>query len=416
MSEIIRPFELRQRNRAKILRALRQSPALSQTEIGRRTDLSAATVSAITNDLLDQRVLLRQAPAKPSGNATASTRGRPRTALSFNPAFASIGTIGLHMNRITVSIENYRGNLINEAQVEISTRDLSQPDLLQIIEDTFRTCLTDSVCISAMLKQITLGVQGTTDVKGTTLLWSPITTHTRLPLQEHLQQAFGVPVSVQNDCNMMSRALRWQEPETFNTDFATILLSQGIGMGLYHNDELVKGKHSSATEFGHMAHKSGGALCRCNRRGCIEAYAGIYAIHRNAASKSPQSPPQDQLDSAAFDQVIARANAGDPVAIKAFETAGTALGAGLASLFALIDSFPVAFIGPGSKARKFLEKPIREAIGQLPEFDCLDGLTLRFFPDEIPLIRYGCAITALMDVDQNLLASGTNSQVLQVAE
>src|SRR3546814_12418462 len=34
--------------------------------------------------------------------------------------------------------------------------------------------------------------------------------------------------------------------------------------------------------FGHMLHIPGGAMCRCGARGCIEAYAGFYAVLRTA--------------------------------------------------------------------------------------------------------------------------------------
>ena len=80
-------------------------------------------------------------------------------------------------------------------------------------------------------------------------------------------------------------------PERYRDDFIAILLSHGIGMGLVLKGELFTGTHSSGGEFGHMIHRPDGALCRCGRRGCVEAYAGNYAIWRSARRMSEDAEP-----------------------------------------------------------------------------------------------------------------------------
>ncbi len=95
-----------------------------------------------------------------------------------------------------------------------------------------------------------------------------------------------MPTTVENDCNMIAVALRWHKPERYRDDFIAILLSHGIGMGMVLKGELFTGTQSSGGEFGHMIHRPDGALCRCGRRGCVEAYAGNYAIWRNAGQRA----------------------------------------------------------------------------------------------------------------------------------
>ncbi len=400
MSEIVRPDDMRRQNSIKVLAALRTHGVLSRTEIGQKTGLSAATVSAITADLLSNRVLLRPE----DGDQTQSARGRPRVALSFNPDFAMVGTIVLQFNTIVVSIVNYQGDSILEKQLNISTISISSDELLQCMADALRSGLDECGLGPSSLKQITLGIQGTTDVENTMLLWSPITPHIQIPMQAYLAKQFNVPVSVHNDCNMIARALRWSEPELYCDDFAAILLSHGIGMGLYHNGELIEGKRSSATEFGHMVHIPDGALCRCGRRGCIEAYAGDYAIFRKANSQIDTASPSENITAEAMANIVEQARAGKNPAVAAFEDAGMAIGAGLESLFALIDQFPVAFIGAGANISDLLEKPIMRQINRLRQPDQTGSISMRYYPEECPLIRDGCAVTALMAVDENVPA------------
>ncbi|TIX95076.1 MAG: ROK family protein, partial [Mesorhizobium sp.] len=134
--------------------------------------------------------------------------------------------------------------------------------------------------------RIALAIQGITDSHARAMLWSPITPQTNIAFADILEREFGIPAIMENDCNMMAVALRWRDPDRYRDDFIAILLSHGIGMGLVLKGELFTGTHSSGGEFGHMIHRPGGALCRCGRRGCVEAYAGNYAIWRNARQLS----------------------------------------------------------------------------------------------------------------------------------
>jgi predicted NBD/HSP70 family sugar kinase len=113
--------------------------------------------------------------------------------------------------------------------------------------------------------RIAIAVQGITDAASRKLLWSPITRYDDIPFADRLEQEFGVPVSVENDCNMIAEALRWRDPVRYRDDFIAILLSHGIGMGLVIKGELFTGTQSSGAEFGHMIHRPDGALCRCGR-------------------------------------------------------------------------------------------------------------------------------------------------------
>ena len=102
-----------------------------------------------------------------------------------------------------------------------------------------------------------LAIQGTTDALGRTMLWSPIAPGADVPFAALLEEALGVPATLENDCNMIALALRWKRPERYGDDFIAILLSHGIGMGMVLKGELFTGTHSSGGEFGHMVVMAG---------------------------------------------------------------------------------------------------------------------------------------------------------------
>jgi predicted NBD/HSP70 family sugar kinase len=160
-----------------------------------------------------------------------------------------------------------------------------------------------------------------------------------------------------------------------------------------------------------MIHRPDGALCRCGRRGCIEAYAGNYAIWRNARQGSENDEPVSDLSDEALQALAATARRKPGPEREAFRKAGEALGFGLGSLFALIDPAPVAMVGIGASAFDLIEPALREAIAKTAGGHHSKAISFDTEPNELPLIREGCAMRALTFVDQEIFAPGTSDAV-----
>ena len=231
-----------------------------------------------------------------------------------------------------------------------------------------------------------------------------------MPISAWLEDSYGVPATVSNDCDLMALALNNRDPDLYGPNFAAILLSHGVGMGLFLHGRLINGTRSSGGEFGHMVHVLDGALCRCGRRGCIEAYAGDYAIARAAQGASQDAPPPGAIEPSNIAEIAVAAKNGDQLAHAAFLAAGRALGTGLADLYALVDPFPVAFIGGGTVAFDLIEQPLREALGSTTGGGDARDIAIDCYPDEIPLIREGCAVQALIQIDEDNAAARTEHQ------
>jgi predicted NBD/HSP70 family sugar kinase len=411
MSVVNQLDDIRRQNRSKILSCLRVHGGMSRTAIAGRTKLSAATVTTITADMLATGILTRAEELID----TTGGRGRPRVNLHFNSQFACVGVIALRLNQLFVSIVDYCGNTIYENEISLVTTSISTDKLLTILTNALRAGLDQIPGSDRNLVHVGVCVQGTTDVSGTSMLWSPVIEPRNVPIGKHLESKFGASVSVHNDCNIVAKALRHNEPEIFQNDFAAVLLSHGIGIGLFQNGELVQGRSSSGTEFGHMTYIPQGALCRCGRLGCIEAYAGGYSIYRNAEKIDPATMPKDDIKVEELDDILARARANDPAAMYSFEQAGAAIGTGLANLFALIDPFPIAIVGFGAKARDQLEPPIRKSIGQSRMHHEEKEVPILFYEDENPFIRKGCAVTALIAVDETISSRQRRKRIADIA-
>lgn len=406
MATIARSDDLRRQNQRRILASLRRLGPMSRTELSMATGLSASTVTAITAGLLDGRILLET----PGSDTALTRRGRPQVTLALNPSAACVGTVSLSLNRISAAIVDYAGNVVSEVGQRISTRECGADELSGTMIDAVRSAAAAAGEPLGPLRNIAIGVQGVTDSAGTTMLWSPITVETDLPFAKQFHEAFDVPVAVTNDSKLIARAVHASEPEHFGDSFAAVLLSHGIGMGLFVNGRLVGGIGSSATEFGHMAFRPGGALCRCGRRGCIEAYAGDYGIWRAASGLDPDTPPVEDLDAPTMRHIADRARQSDGVERAAFHMAGKAIGAGLRSMFALFDPFPVAFVGNGTTHFDLLEPTIRATVGESAIGMATSNVEMRCYADEFPLMRYGATVSALLWLDDHIFTAGTGAE------
>ncbi|ESY75368.1 ROK family protein [Mesorhizobium sp. M1050] len=402
MSVGIRHDDLRRRNRAMVIAAVRRARQPSRTEIAATTGLSHSTISAISSDLIGEGILTESKPSE----AGSLKRGRPQVGLSLNPEAAAVMTVVLSLNFLSVAVIDYAGQVISEEQRRLDTLTIARDALIGECTAIVRRRFEDPDLDVHRIARIALAIQGITDTRARAMLWSPITPHTDIAFADILEDEFGIPATMENDCNMMAIALRWRDPDRYRNDFIAILLSHGIGMGLVLKGELFTGTHSSGGEFGHMIHRPNGALCRCGRRGCVEAYAGNYAIWRNARQLGEDAEPVADVSDADMRSLAAVARESDGPEREAYRKAGEALGYGLGSLFALIDPAPVAMVGVSAAAFDLIEPALRKAIAQTAGGQHSEWISFEAEPNELPLIREGCAMRALTFVDQEIFAPG----------
>ena len=394
---------VRRQNRSLILSVLRGQDRMSRTDLSASTGLSPSTVSAITSDLLSQDALLEL----PELETVGARRGRPQIALALNPAKAQVLSVELQHNHLSVGTCDYSGALLNGLEDRFSTAGCTGDELLERFSRLMHMTLSNARVDNPAAIVVT--IQGRTDAQSRNLLSSPIASGRNVYLADYLEKEFGCPVTVANDCSMIAAALRALNPERYGKDCLAVLLAHGIGMGLYLNGRLFTGRRSSAAEFGHMLYRHGGALCRCGARGCIEAYAGDYAIWRSAHGLPEDALPPVELSGLDMRSLAEKARASDGPERRAFKQAAEAIGSGLAGLFALIDPMPIAFVGTGTAAFDIAEPYIRACIAESNSGAFADHFDFEIFESEMPLIRRGAMIVALHTVDEMISSAVTTN-------
>lgn len=175
---------------------------------------------------------------------------------------------------------------------------------------------------------------------------------------EQLSQRLGdCPIAVENDATSAALGERLHGHGRTHASFLMVTLGTGIGGGLVLGHMLYSGSNGFATEFGHMNIDPSpqAPACACGRTGCVEAFAGSKAIVRQYHDLGGEEVSEVR-------PIAARARSGDPIALRAFEAAGAALGRGVAAVQNLLDLDAIAFSGGISGSFDLLETHVRRAL------------------------------------------------------
>lgn len=406
-TSIIRSDDLRNENRRRVLDTLRIEGPCTPSRLGSLTGLSAASISTLSSQMIDQGILGSE---RYQIDREKPLRGRPRSLLSLSPDAGHVLTLTLTIDLIRVQLVDYAGTVCDSHQEIVDTRRLNVEQLLATIcqsIDIVRRQHPDSP-----LFHIGVGFQGQTEHASGKLLWSPVIRERNVPLGDTLHRRYAVSVSVHNDCRLISQALSRRQVDVLGNNFATVLFGHGVGLGLYLNGQPFAGTRSSAMEIGHLRFQADGALCRCGRRGCIEAYAADYGIERLAGNMPADTPPAGRVAESAMQTLRTAAESGDKVAMQAFETAGIAIGEGLTNVFTLLDPIPVALVGCSERSFALMRAGICSALdAHLVNGPAAESL-LHCFEHDDPLLMQGLADNSLSAADRLLATQNPVSNAI----
>lgn len=134
-----------------------------------------------------------------------------------------------------------------------------------------------------------IGIAAQVDHSGV-VLSSPNLGWQNVPLRAMLEEKLKLPVVVTNDV----RAASWGEWH-FGAgkgvdDLVVVFVGTGIGGGVISGGRMLEGCSNTAGEIGHTTLIVEGRNCRCPNKGCLEAYAGGWAIAERAQEAVQANP------------------------------------------------------------------------------------------------------------------------------
>ena len=349
--------QIRRHNGKRILDAVRRHGPISRAALAHRAELSPPTVSALVDDLVDRRGLLRNVgKGKSSG-------GRRPLMVDFNADYGYVVGIDIGSRTLRLVLADLRGKVVH--RLEERTPTLSRDAILNAIMSGVRRLFTDADLDIGKLFAIGAGAPGMTNVTdGRVISAVNLKGWTDVPLRDLLQAEFNVPAFVDNDVNMAALGEQWAGCAKNCPNFVFIALGAGVGAGIVIDGRLHRGARWYAGEISHMHLDYRLWDVDYGEQGFLESYAGAEAIARKGQQlRGPDAPAVPSADGAA--EVFEAARYGDAHAAEVVQQVAVYLGSAVANIAAVLDPDLIVFGGGISHVGDQLLQPVREVIARI---------------------------------------------------
>lgn len=188
------------------------------------------------------------------------------------------------------------------------------------------------------------------------------------PLARIGRRVFGVYTTADNDATCAAYGEYRAGGNRRCRHLVFLTLGTGVGGGVVSDGRVIRGAGGYGGEVGHIAVTRDGPLCHCGTRGCLEAYAGAWAVVKRARELLRERPGRYLSRWVGVDGrtltprlIMEAARRGDGVGRRVVREMGEALGVGIASLVNVFNP-EVVVIGGGVSASFDLIAPYIERV------------------------------------------------------
>jgi predicted NBD/HSP70 family sugar kinase len=323
-------------NRRIALNIIRRYQPMSRADLARRSGLQRSTVSAIIEQLIEEGWVTE-------GASPVSGRGRRPRFLHLNVERAGILAVDLRPGTTRVALAGLDARLLMQTSFATpATPDAFAAELVNTYA-AFRAAHPEIVYEGAGVS-----LPGRVDAAGR-LVFAPNLRWEPVEIRQLIERAVKLPTVVENAASACALAELWfgRQPDDVR-HLVAVTVSEGIGVGMLLNGQLIRGQDSMAGEFGHVTLDENGPLCSCGNRGCWEQYASNSAAVRyyrerlNGAGTPGISP---QAATLRFTDILRLAEDGDGLAIETLERMARYLGLGVATLVTGLAPQVVVIVG-----------------------------------------------------------------------
>ncbi len=379
----------REINRQIALTLIRAHQPVSRADLARLMETNRANVSLLINQLLLDGLV------REGAQATQAVRGRKPTFLYINSQKSVAVAIDVRASRTFLMVTDSIGKQVGEI-VSFPTK-FEPAELVRDLGLQVRKALLE-LAGTTECDGIGIVVPGMLDRKTGVVLHAPTLRWRNVNLLEPLNKEFeGTSIFLENSGKACALAQIWStrgDGLALN-DIAYVSVSDGVGVGVVMNGELMRGKHNTAGEFGHVPLSIDGPQCSCGANGCWEAYISNPAtlsryFGRDVTARQPRS-----LDVAEFtiEDLIARARSNDSKALTALHLTARYLGLGLASIVNSVDPSQIYIGGELTAGWDLIEDEVRAAIKERALTSDLGEVPIRIVPSiEHPRLRGAVAL------------------------
>jgi N-acetylglucosamine repressor len=373
----------REINRRIALNLVREHQPISRADLARRMKIGRGVVTALVGELIAEGAVYE-------GATVEAPRGRKPTMLYVRTGDRLAIAIDVRLSRTYVMLSDFAGT---ELALESFETRFDPQELVEELARRIAAMANDSRVVG-----IGLVVPGMVDQPTGRVLHAPQLGWRNVDVREALAAATGLPVHIENAPIACALAKMWLGGALTGTDFAYVTVSDGVGVGIVVDGQVVRGHHNTAGEFGHVPLDANGPRCLCGARGCWEVYtSNVATLARYLGRTMAPASSRELLQSMplTMPELIARARDGEQHALSAVHETGRYLGLGLTTLIAAINPGTIYVGGEITEAWDLIDGIVRGAVRERALTDAAAATPI--IPESVnehPRLRGAAALVA----------------------
>jgi predicted NBD/HSP70 family sugar kinase len=353
------PGAVRSHNRRLVLDFLRRDGPQSRARLADLTGLSAPSVTAVVNALMNEGIVIERSLATSSG-------GRPPVLLDLNyDAYYAVG-LKLMEDRIEAGLTDLATRPLARVSVEVARHD--PVEVAERSAEAVSALVALAHVDRARLIGVGIGVSGIVDAVRGVCVSTPRLGWRDVPIARLVGEATGAAAWADNDVNAFAAAEGLFGSARQARSFVAVTIGRGLGAGIVVDGRVLHGSRGSAAEFGHGPLVPGGRLCECGKRGCLEAYVSEPNL---IAAVNEADPDLKVRDASALLHLL---QGGHPHTARIVAEAGRRLGQGLAWLSNILGPELIVVGGEGVRLGEAFFAPMRAALAEQTHEGVSDGI------------------------------------------
>ena len=357
-----------------VLREIMLSGPLSRTEIASRSGLTAATISRITRELIDAR-LVRELPAERDDAETVfrDQPGRRPVSLDIDPRGGQVLGIRISPSFQTIALANLKNQII--ADTDLTLDGFDDPDsVIKRVADECQRLITLHIKDRSRLFGGFITIPAMVDQERKSVWTAPYLGWHDVPLGSKLASILDLPMRIESLSTTFILAETYFGVARGRKDVLALLSGLGLGVGLLLNGRLAGNRNHRTTLVGSMpVIGKDGNTSRLDR-----IASGFHILHRLHGDRfDPSDMSADKSKAEALKMVINRDLAGDPTVVAPISEAAREWGRIAAQLIRLVVPEVVVIAGPLSLSPSYVTAT-RQAI-----IEGLDGAPIEVVSGEV---------------------------------
>jgi predicted NBD/HSP70 family sugar kinase len=379
----------REINRQIALTLIRTHQPVSRADLARLMGTRRGAASVLVNELLEEALIFEGATGEGGG------RGRKPTFLYIDSRKRYVIAVDIRATRTYLMATDLMGKPLVGITNFPTPRDVAA--LIGELSKRIKGIVADHRS-NATCEGVGVVVPGMTDAGSGRVLHAPTLGWRDVDLKEALSAATSLPVQIENSGRACALAQVWATRGGGHSgDLVFVSVSDGVGVGVVINGEIVRGRYNIAGEFGHIPISVDGPRCSCGATGCWETYVSNLATLSRYFGRNQNDSKPIPAENATFtiEDLIARARNGDAKALAALQSTARYLGLGLASIVNTVDPGRIYIGGEIIAAWDLIESAVKAALSERALTGPAGRTEIRTVSvDEHPRLRGAAALLA----------------------